>query len=74
MKRLQTKDEAFDGPDSSSFVESREALLGLATRRETLANSFDELLGDGGPSDETADEMIVRIREWRDIPSSRSLD
>ena len=74
MKRLQTEDEAFDRRGSSSFVESREALLRLASHRKTLANSFDELLGDGGPSDETTDEMIRRIREWRDVPSDRSFE
>ena len=40
----------------------------------SLATSFVDLFGNGGPSDETADEMIRAIREWRDTPSNRSLD
>ena len=43
-------------------------------QRTALAAAFNDLLGDGGPSDETADEMIRAIREWRDMPSNRSLD
>ena len=39
-----------------------------------LATDFGGLLGDGGPSDETADEMIQAIREWRDTLSDRNLD
>ncbi len=50
-------------------------ILRLAqSQRDTLATSFADLLGNGGPSDETADEMIHAIREWRDTPSNRSLD
>ena len=54
---------------------AREEILRLASGKQAnLATSFDDLLGDGGPPDETADEMIHAIREWRDLPSSRSLD
>ena len=42
--------------------------------RTSLATGFAALLGDGGPSDETADEMICAIRRWRDTPSNRNLD
>ena len=50
-------------------------ILRLAqTQRATLATSFGDLLGDGGPPDETADQMIQAIRELRDSPSTRSLD
>ncbi len=56
-------------------AEARGKVLRLAqSQRTTLATSFADLLGDGGPSDETADEMIQAIREWRDTPSNRSLD
>ena len=56
-------------------AEARAEILRLAqSRRATLATSFADLLGDGGPADETADEMIRAIREWRDTPSNRSLD
>ena len=41
--------------------------------RTTLATGFADLLGDGGPVDETADEMIRTIREWRNTPSNRVL-
>ena len=44
------------------------------SQRDTLAVNFEDLLGDGGPADETADEMNRAIREWRDTPSDRSLD
>ena len=43
-------------------------------QRTALATDFADLLGDGGPSDETADEMVQAIREWRDTPSKRSLE
>ena len=52
----------------------REEILRQAqSQRATLATSFGHLLGDGGPLDETADEMIQAIREWRDAPSNGSL-
>ena len=54
---------------------AREEILRLAqSHRSNLATKFEDLLGDGGPPDETADEMIRVIREWRDVPSTRSLD
>ena len=56
-------------------IVAREEILRLAqSHRSNLATRFEDLLGDGGPSDETADEMIRAIREWRDVPSTRSLD
>ncbi len=56
-------------------AESRAGLLHLAhTQRGTLATTFDELLGDGSPPDETADDMICAVRAWRDVPSNRKLD
>jgi len=51
-------------------AQARAEILRLAqTQRATLATSSSDLLGDGGPSNETADEMIRAIREWRDTPS-----
>ena len=56
-------------------AQARAQVLRLAQDgRDTLATSFAELLGDGGPPEETADEMIQAISEWRDTPSSGSLD
>jgi hypothetical protein len=56
-------------------AQARAETLRLAQgQRDTLATSFGDLLGDGGPPDETADEMIQAIREWRDAPSNGSLD
>jgi hypothetical protein len=47
-------------------------ILRLAqSQRDTLATSFGDLLGDGGPPDETSDEMIQAIRQWRDTPPNR---
>lgn len=58
-----------------AIARARAETLRLAQRqRDTLATSFGDLLGDGGPPDETADEMIHAIREWRDAASNGSLD
>ena len=39
-----------------------------------LAATFDELLNEEGADDETADDMIRAVREWRDMPSTRRLE
>ena len=44
-------------------------IRGVKGQRTAVATDFADLLGDGGPSDETADEMIRTVREWRDVPS-----
>lgn len=45
---------------------AREEILRQAKGQQAnLATSFEDLLGDGGPADETADEMIRTIRGWR---------
>jgi hypothetical protein len=50
--------------------QARVEMLRLAqSQRDNLANSFGELIGDGGPTDETADEMLQAIRKWRDADS-----
>jgi hypothetical protein len=62
MKRIDT--DALN----ENVVETvaREEILRLSeSQRSHLATRFDDLLGDGGPPDETADEMIRAIREWR---------
>ena len=67
MRQLDVEVESFKKRDS---IEARAEMLRLAqSRRATLATSFADLLGDGGPGDETADEMIRAIREWRETPS-----
>ena len=59
----------------AAAAHARAEILRLAQgQRTALATGFTDLLGGGGPSDETADEMIRAIREWRDTPSNRSLD
>lgn len=69
MKRMDT--DSFI--QSASEVEARE-ILRLAKHEQTnLATSFEDLLGEGGPPEETADEMIRAIREYREVPSTRSL-
>jgi hypothetical protein len=56
-------------------IAARDEILRRATSQQTnLATKFEDLLGDGGPPDEAADEMIRAIREWRDVPSTRSLN
>lgn len=70
MKRIDA-----DQINGRAEMVAREEILRRAKRQRTnLATKFDDLLGDGGPPDETADEMICAIREWRDVPSTRSLE
>lgn len=73
MRHLDTEVESSKGDQST--IQAREEILRLAqSQRATLARTFEDLLGDGGPTEETADEMTRAIREWRDTPSNRSLD
>lgn len=67
--RLDTESEGFKSREEAA-AEARAEILRLAQTQRTLATSFADLLGYGGPSDETADEMIRAIREWRDTPST----
>lgn len=70
MKRIDA--EPING---RAEIMAREDILRLAkSQQANLATEFDDLLGDGGPPDETADEMICAIRKWRDVPSTRSLE
>ena len=71
MKRIDG-DRA--GDVRSSEVVRAEVLRLAHQRKSALATTFQELLGNGGPPDETADEMISAIRKWRDTPSPRSLE
>ena len=74
MRRLDSEIDNFKRREETA-AHARAEILRLAQgQRTALATGFTDLLGDGGPSDETADEMIRAIREWRDTPSSRSLD
>jgi hypothetical protein len=48
------------------LAEARSELVNIALRQNIKpAETFDELLGDGGPDDETADDMIRAIDGWR---------
>ena len=71
MKRMDS-DRA--GDMRSSEVVRAEVLRLAQQQKSALATTFQELLGNGGPPDETADEMISAIRKWRDTPSPRSLE
>lgn len=52
-------------------IETRAVLLRLAKERGIKpAETFEDLLGDGGPEDETADDMIRAIYGWRDEESN----
>lgn len=74
MRRLDTEIESFKRREEAA-AHARAEILRLAKgERTTLATGFGDLLGDGGPSDETADEMIQAIRGWRDTLANRSLD
>jgi len=70
MKRI---DDRPNYQRSSEVV--RAEMLRLAQQQKSgLATTFQDLLGNGSPPDETADEMISAIRQWRDTPSPRSLE
>lgn len=74
MRRLESEIESFRRREEAA-AHARAEILRLAQgERTALATGFAGLLGDGGPADETADEMIRTIREWRDTPSKRSLE
>jgi len=74
MRRLDSEIDNLRRREEAA-AHARAEILRLAQGQQTaLATGFTDLLGDGGPSDETADEMIRAIREWRDTPSNRSLD
>ena len=74
MRQLNTDIESLSKREPP-VSEARADILRLAqSQRASLATSFADLLGDGGPSEETADEMIQAIREWRDTPSNRNID
>jgi hypothetical protein len=74
MRRLNTPSELVKQQEQAT-AQARVELLRLSqSQRDTLATSFGDLLGNGGPSDETADEMIQAIRELRDTQSNKSLD
>jgi hypothetical protein len=69
MKRIDMDD--FNERETEMLA--REDILRLPkSRQANLATKFEDLLGDGGPPNETADEMIRAIRQWRDVPSTRS--
>lgn len=74
MRRLESEIESFKRREEAA-AHARAEILRLAQgQRTALATSFADLLGDGGPPDETADEMIRVIREWRDTLSHGSID
>lgn len=74
MRRLDTESGGVKHQEQAT-AQARAEILRLAQgQRDKLATSFGQLPGDGGPPDETVDEMIQAIREWRDAPSNGSLD
>jgi hypothetical protein len=74
MRRLDSEIDNLRRREEAA-AHARAEILRLAQGQQTaLATGFTDLLGGGGPSDETADEMIRAIREWRDTLSDRSLD
>ncbi|MCY7346844.1 MAG: hypothetical protein LH614_11570 [Pyrinomonadaceae bacterium] len=46
----------------------------IAEHKGKLAASYEELLGSDGDDDETADDIIKAVREWRDFSVNRSVD
>jgi hypothetical protein len=73
---MRQRDEInrFNRREDAAAIARAEILRLAESERTTLATGFAGLLGDGGPADETADEMIQTIRKWRDTPSNRSVD
>ena len=68
MKRIDTDNFNKRAPE----MVAREEILRLAkSQQANLATRFEDLLGDGGPPEEAADDMIRAIREWRDLPSRK---
>ena len=72
---MRQRDEInrFNRREDAAAIARAEILRLAESERTTLATGFAGLLGDGGPADETADEMIQAIRNWRDTPSNRSV-
>ena len=74
MRRLEGEIESCKRREEAAAY-ARAEVLRLAQGQETaLATTYADLLGNGGPSDESADEMIRSVREWRNTASNRSLD
>jgi hypothetical protein len=71
MKRIDTE---IDNKHAPAMVVREEILRLAQSQRSNLATKFEDLLGDGGQPDETADEMVRAIREWRDFTTARSLE
>lgn len=52
-------------PEDEAARARAELLRAAAAQSSRLAATFEELLGDGSPADETADDMIRAVRAWR---------
>lgn len=64
-----------DAEQQDDAIQKPEKDHAAALELETpLATTFDELLGDDDSPDETADDIIRAVREWRETKSNRSLD
>jgi hypothetical protein len=62
MRRLDSEIENLRKREKA-VAHARAEILRLVQGKETaLATGFADLLGDGGPANETADEMIKAIR------------
>lgn len=73
MRQIDEGDHFKRREDTAAIVRA-EILRVAESERTTLATGFADLLGEGGPTDETAEEMVQAIRKWRDAPSNRSVD
>lgn len=68
MRRLNSESERLTGREPAEAEARAEMLRRAHDQQAGLATSFADLLGDGDPAYETADEMIRAIRRWRDMP------
>ena len=74
MRRLDNEIQNLKRREEAAAHARAEILRLVQGQRTSLATDFTDLLGDGGPFDETADEMIRAIRTWRDRSPNWSLD
>lgn len=74
MAQTDSMSQTSAPPDEGAARARAELQRTAAAQGTRLAATFEELLGDGGPADETADDMIHAVRAWRDAPSPRRLE
>ncbi len=62
---LETTVEESGSQVRSSFFDAPKSIERLAAEQGVVPASFDSLLGDFWPEDESADEFIAALHQWR---------